>query len=110
MRFKGTIVIVGVVGLMATLGCTATKKPASDQKPPEVTFGDQKKVDEPSAQPKAGGVPKRPAAALPAGSAHCASSPTSPLHAATLFYRLPAAARRNDASVAVGGPLTPHST
>ena len=66
MRFKGTIVIVGVVGLMATLGCTATKKPASDQKPPEVTFGDQKKVDEPSAQPKAGGVPKRPAAATPA--------------------------------------------
>ena len=62
MRFKGTIVVVGVVCVMATLGCTGTKKPASDQKPPEVTFGDQKRGDEPSPQPKAGGVPKPPAA------------------------------------------------
>ena len=65
MRFKGTIVIVGVVGFLATLGCTGTKKPATDQKPPEVTFGDQKNGDEPSAQPKASGVPKRPATAAP---------------------------------------------
>ena len=63
MRFKGTIVVVGVVCVMATLGCTGTKKPASDQKPPEVTFGDQKRGDEPPTQPKAGGVPKPPAAA-----------------------------------------------
>lgn len=63
MRFKGTIVVVGVVCVMATLGCTGTKKPASDQKPPEVTFGDQKRGDEPPTQPKAGGVPKLPAAA-----------------------------------------------
>jgi len=67
MRFKGTIVVVGVVSLMATLGCTGTKKPASDQKPPEVTFGDQKQKSgsEPPAQPKAGGVPTPPAAATP---------------------------------------------
>ena len=66
MRFKGTIVIVGVVGLLATLGCAGPKKPASDQKPPDVTFGDQKKSDGPSAQPKAEVAPKRPAAATPA--------------------------------------------
>ena len=61
MRFKGTMVIAGVVGMMATLGCTGTKKPTSDQKPPEVTFGDQTKGDDVPSQPKAGGVPKRPA-------------------------------------------------
>lgn len=66
MRFKETIVFVGVVGLLATLGCTGTKKPASDQKPPEVSFGEPKGGEEPPAQPKAGGVPKRPAPVLPA--------------------------------------------
>ena len=90
MRFKGTIVIVGVVGLLATIGCTETKKPASDQKPPEVTFGDQKKGNEPSAQPQVGGVPKRPAAATPAepadgnpGKADKAASDTLELPGAT---------------------------
>ena len=90
MRFKGTIVIVGVVGLLATLGCTGTKKPASDQKPPDVTFGDQKKGDEPSAQPKAEAVPKRPAAETPAeptddkaGKADKAASDTLELPGAT---------------------------
>ena len=65
MRFKGTIVVVGVVCVIATLGCSPTKtnKPASDQKPPEVTFGDQKRGDEAPSQPKAGGVPKPPPAA-----------------------------------------------
>lgn len=65
MRFKGTIVVVGVVCVIATLGCSPTKtyKPASDQKPPEVTFGDQKRDDEAPSQPKAGGVPKLPPAA-----------------------------------------------
>jgi len=65
MRFKGTIVIAAVVGVMATLGCSGTKKPASDQKPPEVTFGEPSKGGEPPAQPKAGGVPKRPAPGTP---------------------------------------------
>jgi HEAT repeat protein len=66
MRFKGTIVIVSVVGLTTMLGCTGTKKPASDQKPPEVSFGEQKTPGEPPSQPKAEGVPKRPAPAMPA--------------------------------------------
>ena len=80
MRFKGTIVVVGVVCVMATLGCTGTKKPASDQKPPEVTFGDQKRGDEPPTPPKAGGVPKPPAAATtvaPAAETPKADTPAS---------------------------------
>lgn len=66
MRFKGAIVIVSVVGVTTMLGCTGSKKPASDQKPPEVTFGEQKTPGEPPSQPKAEGVPKRPAPAVPA--------------------------------------------
>ena len=68
MRFKGTIVIAGVVSVLATLGCSGTKAPnaeRSGQQPPKVEFGDAKSAEEPPSQPKAGGVPKRPVGETP---------------------------------------------
>jgi hypothetical protein len=61
MRVKGTIVMMGVVGLAATLGCTKAK-PAADksgQQPPKIEFGEPAKKATDNAAPK---VPPRPAA------------------------------------------------